>query len=102
MPDPETEPPPPPPATGFAAGLAYELHPQVSLRREPFGALAYHFGSRRLTFVRSLELAEVVEALGRHCSVEAALDACGIAARRRPAIEQALASLEQSEVIRAR
>jgi len=30
---------------------AWELHPQVALRPEPFGALAYHYGNRRLTFV---------------------------------------------------
>ena len=32
---------------------ALHLDPEVSLRTEPFGALAYHYGTRRLTFLRS-------------------------------------------------
>ena len=38
----------------------WQLHPQVALRPEPFGALAYHYGNRRLTFLRSPELVELV------------------------------------------
>jgi putative mycofactocin binding protein MftB len=91
------------PAHGeFAAGLAYELHPQVALRREPFGALAYHFGNRRLTFVRSFELVALIERLGDHASATAAFDAAGLSDGARPAMERALAALERSEVIRAR
>ena len=32
---------------------AYRLNPAVSLRPEPFGALAYHFGNRRLSFLKT-------------------------------------------------
>ena len=32
---------------------ALQLDPEVALRHEPFGALAYHYGTRRLTFLRS-------------------------------------------------
>ena len=35
------------------------------MRPEPFGALAYHFGNRRLTFLKRAELVAVVRALGR-------------------------------------
>jgi len=83
-------------------GLAYELHPQVALRREPFGALAYHFGSRRLTFLHSVELVELIERLGSHPSAASALEASGVGDRLRPRIERALATLEESGVIRAR
>ena len=38
-------------STGTAGEL--QLDPEVALRREPFGALAYHYGTRRLTFLRS-------------------------------------------------
>ena len=31
---------------------AWRLHPQVALRPEPFGALLYHFGTRRLSFLQ--------------------------------------------------
>ncbi len=53
----------------------WRLHPDVALRPEPFGALAYHYGSRRLTFLRSLELAGLVGALDSYHSLDAALDA---------------------------
>jgi mycofactocin biosynthesis protein MftB len=76
------------------------LDPQVALRPEPFGALAYHYGSRRLTFLRSKLLAEVVGDLGRHPSVEDALAA--VPAGDRPAYRKALASLAESRFIHAR
>jgi hypothetical protein len=34
---------------------ACELHPQVALRPEPFGALAYHYGNRKLVFLKHPE-----------------------------------------------
>ena len=80
----------------------YELHPQVALRPEPFGALAYHYGNRRLTFVRANELVDLLKALTHHDSVDAALAASGVAPTRWPAFRKALADLESSEVIRAR
>ena len=36
----------------------------MALRPEPFGALAYHFGNRKLTFLKRPELVAVVRALG--------------------------------------
>ena len=30
---------------------SYALHPSVSIRPESFGALLYHFGTRRLSFL---------------------------------------------------
>ncbi|MEN8672983.1 mycofactocin biosynthesis chaperone MftB, partial [Nocardioides sp.] len=40
----------------------WSLSPSVALRPEPFGALAYHFGNRRLTFLKRPELVAVVRA----------------------------------------
>jgi putative mycofactocin binding protein MftB len=74
----------------------------VALRPEPFGALAYHYGNRRLTFLRSPDLVTVVRSLRDHESVDAALVASCITPRQRPALERALESLAQSEVIRPR
>ena len=80
----------------------YRLHERVVLRPEPFGALAYHHGNRRLSFVRSSELVRLVEALDRHSSARAAFDACAIEDRRWPSFERALAALAASEVLVAR
>ena len=81
---------------------ALELHPQVALRPEPFGALAYHYGNRRLSFLRSPELVALVRSLGEHVDTAAALAASGIDAARWPAFERALGSLLDSEVLRER
>ena len=42
---------------------AWQLHPQVSVRPEPFGALLYHFGTRKLSFLKDRTLLTVVEGL---------------------------------------
>jgi putative mycofactocin binding protein MftB len=81
---------------------AYRLDSQVALRPEPFGALAYHYGNRRLTFLRSPDMVKVVEGLGQAGSVAEALEGAGVATRRWPTFLKALADLEASEVIRAR
>ena len=85
-----------PPA--FQPAARYVLDPQVALRPEPFGALAYHYGSRRLTFLRSPLLVEVVRSLPDHASVEAALDA-RVPEQRRPGFLRAIASLADSRFI---
>ena len=79
----------------------YALHPQVALRPEPFGALAYHYGNRRLTFLKSADLVELVRDLSRHATVAEALEARGVDQERRAAYLRALATLENSEVIDA-
>jgi putative mycofactocin binding protein MftB len=81
---------------------AWELDPMVALRPEPFGALAYHYRNRRLTFLRSPDLVDVLRTLGDHESVDDAMAAHQIEPRRRPAFARALESLADSEVIRPR
>ena len=78
--------------------MRYGLDPKVALRPEPFGALAYHYGSRRLTFLRSPLLVEVVRALDGHPSVTAALEAL-VPVARRPGYLRAIASLADSRFI---
>ena len=90
------------PADPFDPACAYALHPQVALRPERFGALAYHYGNRRLTFLKSPQLTAIVEGLAEHPSVDAALDAHEVLPARRPAMIRALARLHASEVIAAR
>jgi mycofactocin biosynthesis protein MftB len=81
---------------------ALELHPQVALRPEPFGALAYHYGTRRLVFLKHPDVVSVVRTLGQHPSLAAALTAAGIAPARHAAFERAVASLVESEMLRDR
>src|SRR5580698_6577620 len=88
--------------TPFEPGRGYRLNPQVALRPEPFGALAYHYGNRRLTFLRDPLLVDLVRDLQHHESVDAALSASPIQPDRWPAFRRALASLQTSEVIGAR
>ena len=44
----------------------WALHPQVALRPEPFGALLYHFGTRKLSFLKNATIVGVVESLPEH------------------------------------
>ncbi len=71
----------------------------MALRPEPFGALAYHYGNRRLNFLRSPQLLTLVQRLGEHPSIDAALDDAGIEPRRRPTWVAALARLAESDFI---
>jgi len=81
------------------ASRRYRLSPRVELRPEPFGALAYHFGNRRLTFLKTPELVTVVRTLGEHATVTDALDAAGVPGGQHPAYLRALAALADSEVL---
>ena len=76
------------------------LDDRVALRPEPFGALAYHYGNRRLIFLRQPDVLNVVRALAAHDTVADALTACAIAPARWPAFAKALESLEASELLR--
>ena len=82
--------------------VAIELNPQVALRPEPFGALAYNYGNRRLVFLKHLDMVRVAESLGDHPSLRAALQACEIAPARWPSFVTAFESLKSSEVVRER
>ena len=81
---------------------ACELDPRVALRPEPFGALAYHYGNRRLVFLRHPDIVSVVADLGGHDSVRDALEARGGATERWASFLSALESLRRSEILRVR
>lgn len=85
-----------------ALDSALELHPQVAVRPEPFGALAYHYGNRRLIFLKHPDVVSVVNNLAAHDCVQSTLDACGVAPERWPSFVTALSSLETSEIVRER
>lgn len=75
------------------------LDPQVALRPEPFGALAYHYGTRRLIFLKHPDIVRVVRSLGDHDSVAATLTACAIDEARWPSFVTALSSLLDSGLV---
>ena len=84
----------------FDSARPWRLHPQVALRPEPFGALAYHYGNRRLVFLRAPELVELVRSLEGHPTADAALEA--VPEGRRAAFRRALDSLSGSQMITPR
>ena len=86
-------------ADRFALEAAWTLSAAVALRPERFGALSYHFGTRRLSFLKSPRLLEVVQELSRQPSARAACDAVGITVDERPTIDAALARLASTEFI---
>jgi mycofactocin biosynthesis protein MftB len=90
------------PARPFDLDAAYELHPQVSVRPERFGALLYHFGTRRLTFLKSPALLTVVNSLASQPSARAACAAAGLTGADLPAYSRALATLAAGRMICAR
>ena len=86
----------------FDLHRAYRLNPAATLRPEPFGALAYHFGNRRLSFLKSRQLVSVVRLLDSHDSAAGALDAAGVPVHQWGCYAAALSALADSEVIDAR
>jgi putative mycofactocin binding protein MftB len=54
------------------------LHPQVAVRPEPFGALLYHFGTRKLSFLKNRTILAVVRSLDDHPDVRSALRAAEV------------------------
>jgi mycofactocin biosynthesis protein MftB len=86
----------------FDPELPYRASPRVALRPEPFGALVYHFGTRRLSFLKTTQLVDVVSGLERHESAHAAIDAAGVEEAQRPAYLRALAGLADNGTIEER
>lgn len=80
----------------FDPEARWHLHPQVELRPEPFGALLYHFGTRKLSFLKDRLVVDVVRALKDQPSARAALQACDA---DRPAYVTALATLADSQML---
>lgn len=83
-------------------GEPWMLSPSVALRPEPFGALAYHFGNRKLTFLKRPELVAVVRGLDEAPDVRTALVAAGIPASQHAAYASALRGLAATDMIRPR
>ena len=81
---------------------AWRLSDSVVLRPEPFGALAYDFHTRRLSFLKTPTLVDVVRRLGESSTVGDALTGAGVAERERSAYLLALGALADGGLIEER
>jgi len=88
-------------STVFDVSAPWRLSEQVSLRDEPFGALAYHHGTRRLVFLKSRTLVDLVRALGSYATAADAI-ASLVLVDEAARYEAALSSLFESGVIDGR
>ena len=86
----------------FDPARGYRRSPSVALRPEPFGALVYHFGTRRLSFLKTPQLVDVVSGLEHHSDAHAAVEAAGVPQPQRPAYLRALAGLAANGTIEER
>ena len=80
----------------------YDLDADVALRPEPFGALAYHHGTRRLVFLKSAALVATVHALRETTSLGEALRRAEVPEAQWPGIVAAVTSLEESGMVHPR
>ena len=93
------------PAVGAAAAPAFDparcwrLHPQVAVRPEPFGALLYHFGTRKLSFLKNRLILSVVETLADHPDANSALGAAGVSDADKAPYLDALGVLAASNML---
>ena len=81
----------------FDLDAAWHLHPQVALRPESFGALLYHFGTRKLSFLKDRTVVRVVCSLPEHPDARTALRAAGVGDTGR--YVKALSTLAESHML---
>ena len=86
----------------FDLDRAWRVDPRVSMRPEPFGALLYHFGTRRLSFLKNQRCWRwsgrwpTTPAPGRRARPP------GVAEAELPVYARALAALADSKMISER
>lgn len=83
----------------FEPSSSWRLHPQVAVRPEPFGALLYHFGTRKLSFLKNRTILAVIESLDEHPSVGSALAAAGVGPDQEAPYLHALSVLASSNML---
>jgi mycofactocin biosynthesis protein MftB len=86
-------------ATPAMVDEAWALSGSVALRPEPFGALAYHFGTRQLSFLKTPQLVTVVRTLGSSSTVGGALTEAGVEREQWPSYLEALGGLADSGML---
>jgi putative mycofactocin binding protein MftB len=83
----------------FDSDRGWRLHPQVAVRPEPFGALLYHFGTRKLSFLKNRTILEVVNSLDEHSDARSALRAAGVDDDQQAPYLHALSVLVSSKML---
>jgi putative mycofactocin binding protein MftB len=83
----------------FDPDRGWRLHHQVSVRPEPFGALLYHFGTRKLSFLKNRTILEVVNSLEDYPDVRSALRAAGVDDEQQAPYLHAFGVLVQSRML---
>ena len=78
---------------------AWELDSRVSIRPESFGALLYHFGTRRLSFLKDRRLLDVVQRLPAASSAREACLAAGLTEGELATFGRALSTLAATDMI---
>ena len=76
--------------TAFHLDRPWRLDDRVAIRPEPFGAMLYHFGTRRLSFIKSTTLLSVLRHLAGHPTARAACAAAGVIQADLPTYRRAL------------
>lgn len=77
----------------------WRLHPDVAMRPEPFGALLYHFGTRRLSIVKDPVLHAVLRRLDGVRTLRSELAEQGCDGARGREVLAALRTLATTEMI---
>jgi mycofactocin biosynthesis protein MftB len=86
-------------APTFDPDLSWRLHSQVAVRPEPFGALLYHFGTRKLSFLKNRTIVEVINSLADHPDARSACRAAGVDDAAAAPYLHALGVLVQSNML---
>ncbi|MCW2605638.1 MAG: mycofactocin biosynthesis chaperone MftB [Frankiales bacterium] len=80
----------------------WRVSPGVSVRPEPFGALLYHFGTRRLSFLKDRQLLAVVERLDAAPTARQACADAGLTPEQLPQYARSLSTLASTDMIQER
>jgi putative mycofactocin binding protein MftB len=83
----------------FELDVPWRLHPRVAVRPERFGALLYHFDTRKLSFLKTPQLLDVVRGLAEAPTARTACVAAGVSAEALPGVAAALDTLARSQMI---
>jgi mycofactocin biosynthesis protein MftB len=86
-------------STDFDLDRPWRLDDRVALRPERFGALLYHFGTRRLSFLKDPRMLTVVRTLADQPTARAACAAAGVGPAELPAFTKALAALAATRMV---